>query len=621
MPTLIAGRYEVLEALDRHAAGAVYKVRHALLDSVLVVTVLAEELTADGDRLARIQRAARAALGLRHDHIVPVLDFGRDDGRYYLVEAFTDASPLDVSAHGPLPPADALHVVRQLADALAHAHDRGVVHGAIAPAWVSVAPGTVPRALLSGFVLGSAPRAPELSTAIDARTDIQALGLLLYEMLEGRPFVAGTADESGNGSTQVLPTYSRIVPSGVSALVARAIRHAPAQRQQSMTQLRHEIDTCLGRIVEKSLGESRPVAAVTPAATRAHRPRRVAERPTTEATTSERKVVRVAFPIDDEETVESIPTPSPATRRILGPNGVRVGQRRLPARRSVLAALALVLVGGWLVLRPAGGIPTASTVTAALADAPEPSVEAAVADPVVAPPLVLAVATSEPPTDAAVEASPPALPEDGDFVGPPAPVRLPPQIISSRPSGERVDAFEGAAVDFTVRASNGLPGDRMAYTWFLDGRKVGRREAWRFSAPYGAAGTAHTVEVQVADATGAKGPRVAWTVDVVPRMSEANVLDWLGRLTAALERKDVATLRLYGLVTDDADGEAFRNRVSRQKAARVVVENETVVTEGRYARVRFDLAEFDEEGTRIATRDESFELEKDATGFIALRTR
>src|SRR5262245_46779229 len=230
MPTLIAERYEVLEALGRHAAGAIYKVRHPLLDSVLVVTVLSGEFTADAERLAHVQRAARAALRLRHDHIVPVLDFGQDEGRYYLVEAFVGGTRL---APGPLPAVDALHVARQLADALAHAHEAGVVHGAIGSACVLVEPGTPPRAFLTGFGLVPAPLAgpdPEAGTVIEARTDVFALGLLLYEMLEGKPFFSGSTEETAarlrDAATPLLPTFSRIVPSGVSALVARAIRHA-----------------------------------------------------------------------------------------------------------------------------------------------------------------------------------------------------------------------------------------------------------------------------------------------------------------------------------------------------------------------------------------------------------
>src|SRR6266404_3770935 len=93
--TVIAGKYEVLEELGDGAAGTAYKVRHALLDTLLSVTVLPAALTDDPRQVALVQDAVRQAFGLRHDHIVPVLDFGEEGERYYLVEAFVDAEPLD----------------------------------------------------------------------------------------------------------------------------------------------------------------------------------------------------------------------------------------------------------------------------------------------------------------------------------------------------------------------------------------------------------------------------------------------------------------------------------------------------------------------------------------------
>ena len=131
----IAGKYEVLEKLGDGATGTTYKVRHTLVDTVLSVTVLPATLTDDPGQLARVEDAVRQAFRLRHEHIVPVLDFGEEAEGYYLVEAFVDAEPLDrmLRERGPLAPAEALHVARQLADALAYAHERGVVHGTLAP--------------------------------------------------------------------------------------------------------------------------------------------------------------------------------------------------------------------------------------------------------------------------------------------------------------------------------------------------------------------------------------------------------------------------------------------------------------------------------------------------------
>jgi hypothetical protein len=276
-------------------------------------------------------------------------------------------------------------------------------------------------------------------------------------------------------------------------------------------------------------------------------------------------------------------------------------------------AAAVLVVGGWLALRPARSASTATVPAEA------PPVTPAVAETVAALAPTVEVVTVEAPRDAGPP-EPEVLEVRDAFVGP-EPARTAPRIVRASPDDRALDVLEGAVVDFDVRASNGNTGDRLAHAWFLDGQRVSRRQRWRFNAPYGAAGATHTVEVEVADGRGARTPRLAWTVEVVPRMSEANVIDWLGRLAAAVERKDIATLRLYGLMTDDAEGEALRKRVSRHKAARVSVENETIETDGRYARVTFDLAELDDRGERLAARSESYELEKQPTGFIALRRR
>src|SRR5205814_2735770 len=102
--------------------------------------------------------------------------------------------------------------------------------------------------------------------AVDPRSDVFALGLLVFEMLEGKRFLTGSDEEVRSlllhGDGPFLPQFSSIVPSGVSGLVGRALRRAPAHRQQSMAQARSEIDTCLRRLGERS-AEAKPLGSVT----------------------------------------------------------------------------------------------------------------------------------------------------------------------------------------------------------------------------------------------------------------------------------------------------------------------------------------------------------------------
>lgn len=706
MSSVIAGKYEVLEELGASAAGTTYKVRHTLLDSIFTLTVLPDGLSQDPARLGRVQRAVRSAFELKHDHIVRLLDLGCEGDRYHLVEAFAEADTLEhaLRQRRAFSAGDALQLAWQLADALAYAHERGVVHGALTPANVLVERAAVPRVLLSGFVVAAVAAsehelvpalagytAPERLAAADGaqpdpRSDVFALGLLLFEMLEGTGFFAGKspdaiADILRDTSGPLLPRFSRIAPSGVSAVVARAIRRAPADRQQGMTQLRRELDACLQRL-DRSPGETsvavdvtpsvpapppksvetpvqapravesrgsvpksaesavrRPVTVITP---RAPRPEPV-DAPMAEASRDEAVAVRpsrgrpivvgsaaVAFD-------ESMPNLAPeqvgmtaeriVARQLLAAAGVRPGvRRRIPVASGALVLVALVF--GWLVFRPSKKMPAAPTEIPAVAEvapAATPSVVAATAktarvepSPVAAAPLAPSEdGMSEPPAvqEQVALARPPVAPE------PPMARDLPPRITKSRPGKDApVNVLEGSAVDFSVTATDGTPAGRLAYAWSLDGERVSKRPTWRFVAPPASTGTTHQVEVEVTDGAGQKAP-LSWSIAVSPRMTEANVREWLARLATAWERKDVAALRLYGIVTNDDQADEVRRWVSRHAGYHVAFREETIRAQGQYASVAVDRVDLDGAGRTISSRRESYELEKRASGFIVLRAR
>jgi serine/threonine-protein kinase len=643
--TVIDGRYEVLGELAGDRSGASYAVRHALLGSTLALTVLPERLTGDPEHLRRIQDAVRVACQLRHDNLAPLLDLGCEGSRYHVVEALSPGTSLaDLLRQGPLAPADALHVVRQLADGLAHAHARGIVHGAVSPARIAVEQGAPPRALLSGLVTAalawSAPAAPAAllpwatperlrGETIDARTDVFALGLLLYEILEARPLLpAGEADIRdlllGDGPP-LRPQFSRLAPAGVAPLVARALRRSPAERQQTMAQLREEIEACLRRLGQRSAVAARTVPAVgTAPVVRCvarvvdESVRETGDTETDGAVASERPTV--VHRVSVRDTSESRP---PAARAVAAP-ARRVGPT--PAGRVGRKGLAAtVLVAGVLV---ALGRPLLRAPEAPPAAAPERHVPAravVAADAVGRPVPAAAEVEPEPaecaaPPEVAVEPAvePAPLP---DLTAPP-PRRMAPRIVAHRPSERAtLGVMEGASIDFGVRATDRNPGDRLGHAWFLDGRRVARGASWRFVAPAGSSGATHTVEVEVTDATGLRAPRVTWNVEVTPRMTEAHVRDWLGRLVAAWERKDLATLRLYGIVTSGAEEAAARARLPLFGRYRVVVENAAIHTDGRWASVAFDLVELDRRGRPRASYREFYELERRPGGFVGLRAR
>jgi hypothetical protein len=171
----------------------------------------------------------------------------------------------------------------------------------------------------------------------------------------------------------------------------------------------------------------------------------------------------------------------------------------------------------------------------------------------------------------------------------------------------------------SVRGTDPNPDDRVSYRWYVDGREVSRAASFRFKAapPPGAT---RRVEVELADAAGLKAPRVGWTIEVTPKMTETDARDWVGRLRAAWERKDVATLRLYGIVASDGDAEAQRRRMRGYREFRVATSNESVRVNGKYATVSFDRTELDGERALASSRL-SYELEKHANGLVTVRGR
>lgn len=206
------GPYRVLEQLGVGGMATVYKAYHAAMDRYVAIKVLPQHLAHDAGFRARFEREARTIARLEHRHILPVYDVAEDDGIPYLVMRFTDGGDLgDLIAGGELSAARTAELVAQVAEALDYAHRQGVIHRDVKPANVLI--GRDGDALLSdfgiakiysdtqqltgdGMMVGTpAYMAPEQlkGQLVDARTDIYALGVVLYQALTGEcPFVAET---------------------------------------------------------------------------------------------------------------------------------------------------------------------------------------------------------------------------------------------------------------------------------------------------------------------------------------------------------------------------------------------------------------------------------------------
>ena len=207
---VLAGRYELLDVLGRGGMGVVYRARDRRLDRVVAIKVLPLDSAQDPTSVARFEREALAAAALTHRNIVAVFDSGRDDGtRFIVMERVAGKSLAQLIAErGAFAVDEAVAICVQVASALEAAHAAGIVHRDIKPANLMLDEHGTVKVLDFGIVrlaggasltqaatvLGSAAYlAPELSrgSRADARSDVYALGCVLYELLTGRPPFTG----------------------------------------------------------------------------------------------------------------------------------------------------------------------------------------------------------------------------------------------------------------------------------------------------------------------------------------------------------------------------------------------------------------------------------------------
>src|SRR6185503_13124487 len=208
---VFTNRYEIVRHLARGGMAEVYLARDQLLDRPVALKVLFPELSTDRAFVERFRREAQAAANLSHPNIVSVYDWGEEENTYFIVMEYVDGRPLSslLKAEGTLLPDRAAAICADVAGALAFAHRNGVVHRDVKPGNVLLtADGTVKVAdfgiaraanaeenlTQTGAVMGTATYfSPEQAqgTTIDARSDIYSLGVVLYELVTGRPPFAG----------------------------------------------------------------------------------------------------------------------------------------------------------------------------------------------------------------------------------------------------------------------------------------------------------------------------------------------------------------------------------------------------------------------------------------------
>ncbi|RPI05320.1 MAG: serine/threonine protein kinase, partial [Zetaproteobacteria bacterium] len=285
------GPYELQSLIGQGGMGEVYKARDTRLERSVAIKVLPPEFGADPDRRARFEREAKTIAGLNNPHICTLYDVGEhapstgtgQAALYLVMEHLAGETLAQRLERGPLPLDQALEIATQVADALSAAHRQGVVHRDLKPgnvmltkagaklldfglakltghgeqaaaASIASAP-TQTRPLTSeGAIVGTleymAPEQVEGKPA-DARTDLWALGAILYEMLTGRRAFGGDSAASligniMNAEPAALWTLQPLTPPAVDRLVRRCLAKVPDARWQDASDVADELQWIRG---------------------------------------------------------------------------------------------------------------------------------------------------------------------------------------------------------------------------------------------------------------------------------------------------------------------------------------------------------------------------------------
>jgi serine/threonine protein kinase len=282
------GSYALEDLLGSGGMGDVYRAHDLKLGRHVAVKILPAVFALDDDRRARFEREARMLAALNHPHIAAIHGFEERDGVHALILEFVEGQTLARRLEsGPLARRQALVVARQIAEALEAAHAKEIVHRDLKPANIVVqdAPRTSdgvvvkvldfglaksviadplsPETTSAGVVLGTAPyMSPEQARghAVDARTDIWALGCLLFEMLTGRnPFSGPTASDTLAAILERQPDWTLLppgTPGRVVALLKTMLEKDAGKRMSDIGQARGT----LAEVLAASSGdEHRPV--------------------------------------------------------------------------------------------------------------------------------------------------------------------------------------------------------------------------------------------------------------------------------------------------------------------------------------------------------------------------
>lgn len=266
---LLGNRYEILEQLGGGGMAVIYKGRDTILNRLVTIKLMRSEYTSDEDFVRRFRREAQAVASLSHPNIVSIYDVGRENDMHYLVMEYVHGEDLRsvIKREGPLEPAKAVRIARQICDALEHAHENNIVHRDVKPHNILIT--RTGRAKLTDFGIAREASAATVTTTdtiigsvhylspeqargelAGPKSDIYSLGVVLYEMLTGSvPFTGDSPISIAIKHIQNAPDPLTCRRPGISAelerVVLRALHKDPERRLNSAREMSFQLEEAL----------------------------------------------------------------------------------------------------------------------------------------------------------------------------------------------------------------------------------------------------------------------------------------------------------------------------------------------------------------------------------------
>jgi predicted Ser/Thr protein kinase len=281
----IADRYEIEEVVGSGGMSTVFRAHDEQLDRRVAIKILHDRFADDGEYVARFRQEARSVAQLAHPNIVTVIDRGEDRGQQFIVFEFIDGENLKdlIRRSAPLPVREAIETAVVVADGLAFAHERGLVHRDVKPqnvllskdGAIKVTDFGIARSLevdhgmtQTGTVVGTAEYlAPEQASGgvVSPAADVYSLGVVLWEMLTGRvPFggdnLVTVALRHVNEPAPDIREVRPDVPPRLAAAIDTALQKDPARRFPTMRAFAQELRACLAPAAADGVTQVLPAA-------------------------------------------------------------------------------------------------------------------------------------------------------------------------------------------------------------------------------------------------------------------------------------------------------------------------------------------------------------------------